>query len=205
MNAEAIRRYLQPAATLRWHPWAPLVAAGVLVAFVFAFGAAWGFSVARHMSDEQHIYADPWTYTRSQVEAMRPARSALDAARAFDAAVIHGAREAEAQRSSAWHRTRTSIEQAVFGQAWAERPIPKRPVDFHEIFGDSPRRAAEYRLANLAGDAPYWKRTARLCDEVGPAFDMSGQLATTAAAYSAVLGRPITPEQLAPLSGARCS
>ena len=204
MNAATIRRYLQPAATLRWHPWAPLVSLGIALGFAFAFGASWGFSAAKRMSDEQRIYGEPWTYTRSQVEAMRPARSALDAARAFDAAVSRGAREARAGESLL-HRWRIAIEQAVFGQAWLDRPNPARPIDLHEIFSDGPRRAAEYRLANLAGEAPYWKRTAHLCDEVGPDFDMSAQLAATAAAYSQVLGRTITPEQLAPLSGARCS
>lgn len=204
MNAATIRRYLQPAATLRWHPWAPLVAFGIALGFAFAFGAAWGFSAAKRMSDEQRVYQYPWTYTREQAEALRPARSALDAAYAFDAAVMRGAREQQASRA-ALHRVRVSLEDAVFSQAWQERSSPSHALDFHEIFGESPRRAAEYRLANLAGDAPYWKRTARLCDEVGPAFDMSAQLAATAAAYTTVLGRPITPEQLAPLSGARCS
>ena len=204
MNAATIRRYLQPAATLRWHPWAPLVAMGLFIAFVFAFGAAWGFSVAKRMSDEQRVSLEPWTYTRSQVEAMRPARSALDAAHAFDAAVMRGARNKEAGKSLA-HRLRISLEDAVFSQAWEDPPNPRRAMDIHEIFGDNARIAAEYRLANLAGDAPVWKNTARLCDEMGPSFDMRAQLANAAAAYSTVLGRTVTPEQLAPLSGARCS
>ena len=204
MNAATIRRYLQPADTLRWHPWAPLMAMGFFIAFVFAFGAAWGFSVAKRMSDEQRVSQEPWTYTRAQVEAMRPARSTLDAAHAFDAAVMRGARDKEAAKSLA-HRLRISVEDAVFSQAWLDRPNPRRPMDIHEIFGDNARIAAEYRLANLAGDAPVWKRTARLCDEMGPSFDMSAQLVNAAAAYSTVLGRTVTPEQLAPLSGARCS
>jgi len=204
LNATTIRRYLQPAKTLRWDPWAPLVALGIALGFAFAFGAAWGFSAAKRMADEQRVYGNPWTYTRAQVEAMQPARATLEAARAFDAAVVHGAREAAAEKSAA-HRIRIAIEQRVFGRAWLDTPMANRPLDLHEIFGDGPRRAAEYRLANLAGEAPYWKRTARLCDEVGPAFDMSAQLAAVAAAYTTVLGRPITPEQLAPLSGARCS
>jgi len=205
MNEATIRRYLQPAARLRWHPWAPLVTLGIALAFAFAFGAGWGFSVAKRMADEQWVYGNPWTYTRGQVEEMKPARSTLDAARAFDAAVIHGARDAEAYRSPL-HRLRIGIEDAVFAQAWSNnRPNPHHPLDLHEIFRDIPKSAAEYRLANLAGSAPYWKRTARLCEEMGPNFDMTAQLVATAAAYSAVLGRPITPEQLAPLSGARCS
>ena len=204
MNAATIRRYLQPAATLRWHPWAPLVTGGLAIGFAFAFGSAWGFSVAKRMANEQWLYGQPWTYTRGQVEVMRPASSTLDAARAFDAAVIHGAQEMAAERSLL-HRARIAIEQSVFGSAWYERAKGRPMPDIHEIFHDNPRRAAEYRLANLAGEAAYWKHTARLCDEVGAAFDMTAQLATTAAAYSAVLGRTITPEQLAPLSGARCS
>lgn len=204
MNAATIRRYLQPAATLRWHPWAPLVTGGLAIGFAFAFGAGWGFSVAKRMSDEQRVYQEPWTYTRAQVEAMRPARTALDAARSFDAAVERGAHKKAAEKSLL-HRMRIAIEDAVFSAAWVDRPNPRRAMDFHEIFGDTARSAAEYRLANLAGDAPYWKNTARLCDEVGPSFNMTAQLTTTAAAYSTVLGRTITPEQLAPLSGARCS
>lgn len=203
MNAVAFRRWLQPSETLRWHPWAPLVAAGLAAAFVFAFGAAWGFAAAKRMAHEQAINVEPWTYTRTQVEAMRPARAAIEAARAFDIAVIHGAREAEAGRSRL-HRWRLALEQAVFGEAWQDRRNPDRPVELNALFRDNARRAAEYRLANLAGAAPFWKRTATLCEEMAGNMDLSAQLARTAAAYTSVLGRPVTPEQLAPLSGARC-
>jgi hypothetical protein len=72
------------------------------------------------------------------------------------------------------------------------------------MFGDNARRAAEYRLDNLAGSAPYWKRTANLCEEMNARYDMTDELSRAAAAYTAVLGRTITAEQLAPLSGAKC-
>jgi len=204
MHTAVFRRYLQPSRTLRWHPWAPLVAAGILVAFVFAFGASWGFAVAKRMSNEEWITAYPWTFTRAQIEAMRPARTALDAARAFDAAVIAGARKARDEKALLY-RWRVVVEHQIFDQAWLDRRRnPNRNVDLHAMFGDNARRAAEYRLDNLAGNAPYWKRTANLCEEMNARYDMSDELSRAAAAYTAVLGRTVTAEQLAPLSGAKC-
>jgi hypothetical protein len=35
-------------------------------------------------------------------------------------------------------------------------------------------------------------------------YDMTDELSRAAAAYTAVLGRTVTAEQLAPLSGAKC-
>jgi len=203
MQAMAIRRYLQPSPTLRWHPWAPLVAGILLVTVIFALGAMWGFSAATRMAADERAYVGP-SFARmgAQLEAARPARAVVDSARSFDAAVIRWARQTEAERSLSY-RLRVSLEDALFGLL-RENRNPRRRIDLHDAYRDAVTRNAEYRLTNLSGTASAWQRTATLCEEVGRGYDSSGQLETAAAAYTAVLGQKITAQQLAPLSGARC-
>src|SRR5204863_6763471 len=110
------------------------------------------------MSREQWISSQPWTYTRGQIEAIRPARTALEAARAFDAAVIHGALQVVSEQRTLY-RWRVAFEHAVFDRAFMDRTSFDRTFDFHAMFANNAQRAAEYRLANLSGTAPYWKRT----------------------------------------------
>lgn len=203
MNAAILRNYLQPSPRLRWHPWGPLVAAALIVAFVFALGAAWGYAAATRMAADQRTYVDAsWRAMEAQLEATRPARLAVQTAGSFDAAVVRAAREAQAEKSLPY-RLRISLEDSVFGLLDDERHS-RRELDLRKAYRDSAKRSAEYRLTNLSGTAPGWRRTATLCQEVGRGWDLRAQLETTASAYSAVLGRTITAEQLAPLSGAKC-
>jgi hypothetical protein len=203
MSAAILRQYLQPSPTLRWHPWAPLVIAVLVIAFVFALGAAWGHSAATRMATDRTVYTAPsFRVMAVELEAMRPARHAVESARAFDVAVIRAAREKEAQTSLP-HRLRISLEDSMFGML-QEDSHRRRDIDLRQMYRDGARGAAEHRLKNLSGTAPYWQRTATLCQEVGRGWDLGTHLDVAASAYSAILERTITAQQLAPLSGARC-
>ena len=102
------------------------------------------------------------------------------------------------------HRARVFVEESLFEMLFRSDRNPRRIFNLSERLHDSARQAAEYRLKNLSGPAPQWQRTATLCGEVGPGLDLRAELERAASAYSIVLGRTITAEQLAPLSGVRC-
>ncbi len=55
MDIAVFRRYLQPSPTLRWHPWAPLVFALVLLSFVFYLGTQWGFAAGNRIVGEMML------------------------------------------------------------------------------------------------------------------------------------------------------
>jgi hypothetical protein len=203
MNAASFRTYLQPSPALRWHPWAPLATAVLFVAFVFALGAAWGYAAAKRMAADERTYNDASLRAmEEQLQVIRPARASVDTARWFDAAVIRAAHEAQAERPLPY-RARISAEDSLFGLLDDARHS-RLDFDLRKAYRDSAKHSAEYRLKNLSGAAPAWQRTAALCQEVGPGWDLRAQLERTATAYSVVLGRTITAEQLAPLSGVKC-
>jgi hypothetical protein len=204
IQLDSFRRYLQPSPTLRWHPWAPLAAAILLIAFVFALGAAWGDAAAMRRAADLRVYTEPsFRMMERQLEATRPARHAFEFARSLDAAVIRAAREAQAEKSPVY-RMRVSLEESVFGFLEADRHT-RNDIDRRQVYRDSARLLAEYRLKNLAGSAADWQPTATLCRDIGRGWELGTQLDSAAWAYSAILGRTITAQQLAPLSGAACS
>ena len=51
MDAQVIRRYLQPSPKLRWHPWEPICAGLLLLAFVFWGGAMWGYAAHGRLTE----------------------------------------------------------------------------------------------------------------------------------------------------------
>ena len=196
MDAAVLRRYLQPSPTLRWHPWAPIVAGLLSLGFAFWLGATWGFSAVAH-------YMNPmrWEASRERIrlelETSRPAQAVVWEARHFDAVVVNWVKE-EPLRASPLRQLRDFAERWMFWRG--------ADIDRHRV--DTVRSYAEYRVANLSGDAPRWQRTATFCDE-GPqpasGRDLRAEYEPVAQAYSKMLGRPIPAEQLAPaVPNARC-
>lgn len=197
MNADAIRRYLQPSPTLRWHPWAPLAAGFLLLAFAFWLGAKWGFAVQGRTIGLM-TYSNAWTETlRINEEDNKPARAAYRQAATIDAAIHRWVVETSSP-PSAWDGIRDRIEGVVF---WSGRVFP-RPQQ------ESVRKLAEVRLAHLSGNAPRWQQTTSYCDAFRPPLsgeNIAERFRSTAREYSLVLGRTIPVEQLAPLvPGLRC-
>ncbi|HUQ28365.1 MAG TPA: hypothetical protein VM051_07215 [Usitatibacter sp.] len=192
VNAQGLRRCLQPSPVLRWHPWAPLVAALLLLGFVFVFGAQWGHSSAMRDRSGANSYA---FMVVMEHDARYPARKLMRRARAIDEAVVRFVRDS-ATTPSVWVRVRNQAERWLFrGRAGYEYPR------------DSIVSLAEFRLRELSGSAAAWQLTAAYCDEMSavPLTGMDLLDPAAASAYSTLLGRPISPEQLAPaVPNARC-
>jgi hypothetical protein len=197
MNANGIRRYLQPSPTLRWHPWAPLMAGVLLLVFVFWLGAMWGFAAYPRVGDYL-VYRDAfnqWLQIRN--ETAKPATVAYWQARAFDDAIVQSVRESSIP-DTAWSDVRRWIEGRVF---WNGRSLPKMKKE-------SVRTYAEFRLKHLSGSAPRWQNTATYCEEFRPPLtgeNVLDRYRKVAEAYSVVLNRTVTAQELAPnVPGYRC-
>jgi hypothetical protein len=193
MNATAIRRYLQPSPTLRWHPWAPLVSGLILVALVFVLGAQWGYSAAKRDSAASG-YGEAFL-TRMEQKSRFPARDLVRKAAIIDAAVMRYVRESQ-HEVEAWEKTRNEAERWLFHAGRKPYVLPRQSI----------ADLAEFRLSELGGTAAAWQVTSSYCEEMHPpltGYDLRQQAA--ADAYSTLLGRTISPEQLAPaVPNARC-
>jgi hypothetical protein len=193
-HVDTLRRYLQPSPTLRWHPWAPIVAGLLLIALAFMLGAQWGHSAAKREVDAlgQYGYA---AQVRMEQKSKYPARDAFRKAGAIDAAVAKFVRESREQPGT-WQRFRAESERWMFRGGRELFVIPRASiVDL-----------AEFRLRELSGAADAWQVTSSYCREMTPlptGFDLRNEVA--AEAYSTLLGRRISAEQLAPaVANARC-
>ena len=194
MNATAIRRYLQPSPTLRWHPWAPVIAGFLLLSFLFVLGAQWGYGAAKRDINrlEKYSYAG---LVRVETQSRFPARDIVRKAGAIDAAVLKFVHDSE-QQPGALERVRSEAERLLFRGGRESYAIPRQAiVDL-----------AEFRLRELSGAAPQWQVTSGYCAEFLPILTGRDLRNFEAAeAYTKLLGRPITPEQLAPaVANARC-
>jgi len=197
MNAPAIRRYLQPSPTLRWHPWAPLVAAALLIALVFALGAQWGYAAAKREWAITDRYGHAFS-TQLELTSKFPARELTRKAAAFDSAVIRYVGE-QREPAGAWQRFRSGAERWIFQGG---RPVGVLPRQFIVDL-------AEFRLRELSGTAPRWQATSAYCDEMTylplTGMDLRDRWGRAAEAYTQLLGRTISAEQLAPaVPNARC-
>jgi hypothetical protein len=195
VNAAVLRRYLQPSATLRWHPWAPLIAALLLVTFIFVFGVRWGYSAGVRFASERAAFSNTaMESVRLHLEVTRPGWMMVATAREFDAIAVAWLRDRE-ERESIARRMQLAAEEFVFDRGRVGGEFRRTRA----------RQLVEYRLDALSGAAPLWQRTATVCREVGKGLDLRDELIRAARAYTALMGREITPEQLAPLSGATCN
>jgi hypothetical protein len=196
VSLEAVRRYLQPSQTLRWHPWAPLAAALLLLGFAFFLGARWGYIAGARSQDYQNYLGASAESMRYQMQQAYPARALLYEASVFDAAVHQAVTRPAPSRLVAWN---ARLERLVFLDRPA-MPVPPEPVVAHW---------AEVRLKELSAANPRWQATAAYCDEIMPpatGLDVTERYVRTATEYSHLLGRDITAQQLAPaVPGGKCA
>ena len=183
MSVVTLRRYLQPSPTLRWHPWAPLVALVLALAMAFAAGCAVAYRFATEIhaaqADSQTFFHAAW---RLDENAGNP-RGVMQEAAEMDRVVMRYV----AARKSKSISLRNLQERIALGA----------PVDTLPMV----KRIAEYRLGELSGNAPRWLVTASYCSRPGAPLsgeDLVQRYEKAAAAYSEVLSRPITARTLAP-------
>jgi hypothetical protein len=219
METLATHRFLQPSPTLRWHPWAPLIAGLLLLVFAFGLGAWWGLSVGNRMT--QAVFASQITgraldqKARAELETSRPATALYWEARRIDEAILTWAARPPTEKSvladlrdrADWMLFCFVGERARCGDrkvgGWGA------PMARADLPVEAMRELAEYRLQNLGGAATRWQRTSSYCEETYPpaiaARDFREEYARVAQAYAKLLGRPVTAEQLAPaVEGWRC-
>jgi len=203
MDAEAIRRYLQPSPTLRWHPWAPLVAGILLLAFVFYVGMQWGFSAALRMSSMGFGHRGLEVWSRYDRQNKMPAHAmALEADR-IDSDVVSFVEGANQPPPGTLAQRRDRLEQLVF----LHRALPRLDRAAER---EATVKMANLRIAELSAANPRWQATSAYCDERpqygGPALDLVAGYRSTAESYSKLLGRTIRPEDLAPaVPGGKCT
>ena len=199
MDVATFRRYLQPSPTLRWHPWAPLVAGLLLLGFVFYLGAWWGFSASSRLFWSGAIEAKASdVFFRHDLEEKRPAEALRREAGKLDAAVERYARLA-AKPEGTLEKWRNALESRVFLRG-------RWPLASH----DYAVKLAELRLSEFSAANPRWRATASWCDELHRDSrgerDLLADYKPVAEAYSQVLGRTVRPEELAPaVPGGKCA
>jgi len=200
MDSAIIRRYLQPSPTLRWHPWAPLVAGALLLLFAFYLGAMWGHSATSRLDRRASAgMAESEAYFRHEREAKRPAQELLRQAGMFDAAVARYLAR-EASPPGVLERLRDRIESVVFFHGVNLQSAQNR---------EYVQALARFRIAEYSAANPRWTATAGICDELrqpGMAGrDYLQDYKPVAAQYSQLLGRTIRAEDLAPsVPGGKC-
>ena len=201
MHVASFRRYLQPSTTLRWHPWAPLAALLLALGFAFCFGVKAGIGFAERRTDaEEYAYAVS-EMLREKEGVTRPGHAVAARAEAIDRAVRSFVRSEEQSRGF------TRLLDAAIGGSW----LSSARATYWRQARESIVKAAEWRLANFAPGAPAWQKTAAWCDEVRELplprqFDVTAGYRYTAMAYTRLLGREITPAELAPaVPGGTCN
>jgi len=201
MRVASFRRYLQPSTTLRWHPWAPLAVLALALGFAFCFGVKAGIGFAERRTDAQ-AYAYAVSEMLMEKERIaHPGRALVSRADTIDRAVTSFVRSEEQSRGF------TRLLDAVVGGSW----LSSRRASYWHHVRESTVKAAEWRLANFAPGAPAWRKTAAFCDElrdlsVPRPFDVTNGYKHTATAYTKLLGRRITPAELAPaVPGGTCN
>ena len=200
MSIDRIRRWLQPADTLRWHPWAPLLVLVLALGFAFAFGAKVGYGAARSVERDHWLSTAAMAKARIEDQQKGGMRTAIWDSNSIDNIVRQWAARVGAP-TPAWFRLRERFDRAMIYGWWTW----SRDDAFMER---TARDLAEFRLAHLAGNAPAWRPTSAYCDSgyapVRP-VEVSHLYAPLADSYSMLLGRTVTAAQLAPaVPGGRC-
>lgn len=195
MDATVFRRYLQPSPTLRWHPWAPIVAGALLLLFVFYVGGRWGWDASqRQYMSLGHLYGDR-VYMDYLAEEKWPGHRLVNDAGSIDA-TVQGFLERKERAPSAWERWRAKLEALTFHAGSYSRSK------------DAVMRMAEFRLRELSPAHPRWQATSAWCQRFGHRVyevDALADYAKTAKDYSTLLGREVRPQELAPaVAGWKC-
>jgi hypothetical protein len=193
MRAASFRRYLQPSPTLRWHPWAPLAVLLLALGFTFWFGVKAGIGFAERRANAD-AYALGVVEMLTQKDRMnRPGRALVSRAATIDRAVTSFVRSEEQSRGF------TRLLDSVIGGSW----LSSSRASYWRQVRESTVKAAEWRLANFSPAAPAWQKTAAWCDELRDPplprqYDVTAAYRFTAMDYTKLLGRRITPAELAP-------
>jgi hypothetical protein len=184
---------LKVPSTLRWHPWAPLAVLVLALGFTFYFGVQAGIGFA-----ERRTNAEAYAYAVSEMLMQKdriahPGRALVSRAATIDRAVESFVRSQEQSRGF------TRLLDAVIGGSW----LSSARASYWRQARESTVKAAEWRLANFAAGAPAWQKTAAFCDELRDLplprqYDVTAAYGYTAKAYTKLLGRRITPAELAP-------
>lgn len=196
MDATILRRYLQPSPTLRWHPWAPLVAGIVLLVFIFYFGASWGWSASdRQWRSMEGAYGQR-VFMDYVGEDRWPGTRVLDDAGSIDA-VVRRFLQQQDHPATEWQLLRAKADRFVFGAYTGQ--LDRKLV----------ARMAQFRLKELSPASPRWQQTSHWCDRHAMAvqeIDVLAAFAQQASDYSKLLGRVVRPEELAPaVPGWKCA
>jgi len=95
VNVAALRRYLQPSPTLRWHPWAPLAAGILMLLLAVYFSAKWGYASAQREEFRGYGSLASAMYMRFLMNEKSPARALL-----LEAGPLDGARPRDSSPGS---------------------------------------------------------------------------------------------------------
>jgi hypothetical protein len=195
VDATTFRRYLQPSPTLRWHPWAPIVAGILLLLFVFYFGERWGWDASqRQYMSLGHVYGGR-VYMDYLSDQKWPGQRLVNDAGSIDATVRQFVKRQQ-HSPTILERARAKLE-AFTLNAWSGSQSKDTVV-----------RMAEFRLRELSPVHPRWQATSAWCERYGHRLqdvDVLADYAETARDYSTVLGREVRPQELAPaVSGWKC-
>ncbi len=188
---ETFRSYLQAPDRLRWHPWAPLTVLVLALGFAFAAGLSLGLA-NQSLEERRHRLANGFMVREIIASAGGQARGMNVAAALIDQPVLD------------YYVTKQNglppLEAAI---NWVER----QRYSWHDLrYEATLRKLAEFRVQEMGGQARLWSVTTGICADIaGVNVDFVERHRTTALAYSALLGRTIKPEDLAPLaSNYRC-
>jgi hypothetical protein len=194
MDSTTIRRYLQPSPTLRWHPWAPLVAGILLLVFVFYLGTRWGFSASQRVFNGFYVTAGASDVLLRDKLREKSAVSAMERDAARLDALVSEYLHRQSHPQTALQQWRDRIEHYVFFNGFGMPGLTRAQV----------AEIAEFRLAAYSAANPQWQVSSTWCDEMS-AFSRS-RYHRGADEYTQLLGRTIRPEDLAPaVSGGKCS
>ena len=200
MKVASIRRYLQPSATLRWHPWAPLAVLLLALGFAFCFGVKAGVGFAQRRANADAYALGVLEMVTQKDRITRPGKALASRAATIDHAVESFVRSEEQSRGF------SRVLDAVMGGSW----LSSARASYWRQARESTIEAAEWRLANFAPGSPAWHQTAAYCDELRDLplprqYDVAAAYGYAAKAYTKLLGREITPARLAPaVPGGRC-
>jgi hypothetical protein len=199
VDATAFRRYLQPSPTLRWHPWAPLVAGFLILGFAFFIGARWGYDAALRTRSFERYLPGFQMQVAYQAEAKSPGqRLVLDASR-MDYAVMRFVDNPPVPLS-AFQQWREQVERVTLRGGLARLP---------EIQKQDMVKLAEFRLRELSPAHARWQATASYCDDTARwrlgEEDVAYRFHDFARAYSQLLQREIGGRDIAPaVPGWKC-
>ena len=155
--------------------------------FTFCLGVAGMRAGERRTDAEAYVHAVS-DMLREKESVTRPGHALASRAEGIDRAVRSFVRGEEQSRGF------TRLLDAAVGGSW----LSSARASYWREAREATVAAAEWRLANFALDAARWQKTAALCDvSAARPLDVLAGYTYTAGAYTKLLGREITPAELA--------